>query len=168
MKTMSLTRCALLAAMALIIHVLEAQLPPLAPIPSIKLGLANIITLAAIYIVGRRQAFLILIVRIILGNFFSGQMMSLIYSLCGGVLCYAVTVCLKPIFKINTMWFLGVIGAIAHSLGQLACASILFGSLSFMYYAPVMCIFCCISGTFTGLCAQFMVKHFCKLKGKNI
>ncbi len=167
MKTNNLTRCALLTAMALIIHVLEAQLPPLAPIPSVKIGLANIITLAAMYIVGKRQAFLILVVRIILGNFFSGQMMSLIYSLCGGALCYLVTVCLKPIFKSNTMWFLGVAGAIAHSIGQLACACVLFRSLSFIYYAPVMCIFSCISGTFTGLCAQFMVKHFDGLSKKK-
>lgn len=163
MKTKSLTQSALLAAMALIIHVLEAQLPPLTSIPSVKIGLANIITLAAIYIVGKRQAFLILTVRIILGNFFTGQMMSLIYSLSGGVLCYLVTVCLKPLFKSNTMWFLGVTGAIAHSIGQLVCASLLFNSLSFMYYAPIMCTFSCISGTFTGLCAQFMVKHFDKL-----
>lgn len=167
MKTNKLTRCALFAAMALIIHVVESFLPPLFPIPGIKIGIANIITLAAVYILGNKEAFLILMVRIILGNMFTGQVTSLIYSLCGGVLCYIVTIALKRFFKGNTIWFLGVMGAIAHSIGQTACACVLFCSMSFVYYGAVMCIFSCVSGTLTGFCSQFMVKHFLKIKEKN-
>ena len=166
-STKRLTRCALFAAMALIIHVLESYIPPLAPIPGIRLGIANVITLSAVYILGNREAFLILLVRILFGNMFAGQVMSLIYSLSGGLVCYVVTVAAKQFFKENTIWFLGVIGAIAHSMGQVACACILFRSLSFLYYGVGLCIFACITGTFTGLCAQFMVKHFCDIRGKN-
>ena len=167
MKTSKLTRCALFAAMALIIHVIESFLPPPAPIPGIKLGIANVITLAAIYILGNKEAFFVLIVRIILGNMFSGQVMSLIYSLCGGVFCYIVTVALKRFFKGNTIWFLGVLGAVAHSIGQSLCACVLFSSSAFVYYGALMCLFSCVTGTFTGLCAQFMVKHFGVIKERK-
>lgn len=167
MKTITLARCALFAAMALIIHVLESFIPPLLPIPGIKLGIANVITLAAVYILGNREAFFVLITRIVLGNMFTGQVLSLMYSLCGGVLCYVVTISLKRFFKENTIWFLGVLGAVAHSIGQTACAVMLFDSMSLVYYGAVMCMVSCISGTFTGLCAQFIIKHFGSIEGKN-
>lgn len=167
MKTITLARCALFAAMALIIHVLESFIPPLLPIPGIKIGIANVITLAAVYILGNKEALFVLITRILLGNMFTGQALSLMYSLCGGVFCYIVTIALKRFFKGNTIWFLGVMGAVAHSIGQTLCAIILFDSISLVYYGALMCIVSYISGSFTGLCAQFMVKHFKTIKGKN-
>lgn len=162
MKTTVLTRCGLFAAMALIIHIIESYIPPLAPIPGIKIGFANVVTLAAVYLLGNKEAFMILIVRIVLGNIFGGQMMSLIYSLCGGVLCYTVTVLLKNVFSKNTMWALGVIGAVVHSIGQTLCAFLLFGTRSVVYYGIVLCAVSCITGTFTGLCAQAAVNHMQK------
>jgi len=159
MNTERLTRCALFAAMALIIYAVESLLPPFAPVPGFKLGLANTVTLAAVYILGFADAFWILTVRIILGNIFTGQIMSMIYSISGGMLCYVVTVALKRFFNMNTMWVLGIVGAFAHTAGQTACALVLFRSASFMYYGLYLCIFACISGTFTGLCAQLMTKY---------
>lgn len=164
MKTSQLTRCGIFAAMALIIHIIESYIPPLAPIPGIKVGFANIITLAAIYLLGNKEAFMILIVRIVLGNIFSGQMMSLVYSLSGGVLCYLVTVLLKDLFRGKTIWALGVIGAIAHNIGQTVCAFFLFNTGSVLYYGIVLCIVSCITGTITGICAQTIVNHMKKDK----
>ncbi len=164
MNTKTLTRIALFASMALIIHILESYLPPLAPIPGIKIGFANVITLAAIYILGIREAFWILLVRIILGGFFAGQMMSFMYSLAGGMLCYIVTVLLKRFFSKDTMWALGVVGAIFHNLGQIACASFILRSFSVLYYGIVLGAVSCITGTFTGILARYMVLHFGKLK----
>ena len=165
MKTTTLTRCALLAAMALIIHIIEGYIPPIVPIPGIKVGFANIITLSAMFVLGRRESFLILVVRIILGSFFAGQAMSLLYSLSGGMLCFAVTACLKNYFGNGTMWVLGVIGAIMHSIGQIACACAIFGSLSFLYYGAVMCALSCVSGTFTGICSLLLVRRLTSLWG---
>ena len=84
---LEVVRCALFAGMALVIFAVEACIPLPIPIPGIKLGLANVVTLVAIYLLGMRQAFMILLVRIVLGNFITGQMMALIYSLSGGILC---------------------------------------------------------------------------------
>lgn len=83
--TQRLTRLALLTAIALIIFIIEAQIPPLVAIPGVKMGLANIITLVTLYSFGRRDALMVLLVRIVLGSIFSGQMMTLLFSLSGGL-----------------------------------------------------------------------------------
>ena len=76
-----------LTAIGLTIFMLEAQIPPLTAIPGIKLGLANIVTLFALAVLGPKDALIILIMRVILGSVFSGQIMTLAYSMTGGVLC---------------------------------------------------------------------------------
>ncbi len=146
--------------MALIIFAVESCIPPFVAIPGVRLGLANVVTLGAVYILGPRDAFWILIVRIILGNMLTGQLVSLIYSFAGGILCYIATVGLKRFFEGSTIWALGVIGALCHNIGQIACACFMYRTGSLVYYGAVLCALSCITGTFTGLCAQVMVKAF--------
>ena len=86
MNVKKLTKMAMLLSLALIIFIIESFLPPLAPIPGIKLGLANIITLIAIYYMGRRDAFVILVLRIVLASVYSGGMAGFLYSCCYGAL----------------------------------------------------------------------------------
>ena len=81
--TARLTRLALLTAIALTIFMAEAQLPTLVPIQGVKLGLANIVTVYAVFALGPGDALLILLSRVFLGAVFSGQMMTLFYSLGG-------------------------------------------------------------------------------------
>ena len=157
MQTKRLIRCALFSCIALVIFVLEAQIPPPVAIPGIKIGLSNAVTLAALYILGARDTFFILMVRIILGNIFTGQALSLLYSLCGGLLCFGVSVCLKNFFGKNTLWALGVIGSVFHNIGQIICAIFMFNSPSLVYYGIVLCLAGVVTGVFTGLCAQFAV-----------
>ena len=154
-----ITQCAIFASVALIIFALESLIPPIVPVPGFKLGLANVVTLSAVYILGRKEAFWILLVRIILGNMFTGQLMSMMYSLCGGLLCFGVTALFKGFFQNNTIWALGIIGAIFHNIGQTLCAYFLFDSVSLIYYGAVLCITAFATGTFTGLCAQFCINH---------
>ena len=89
-KTGKLALMALLTAIALTIFMIESQLPPPAPIPGVKLGLANIITLVTMLLLGRREAGAVLAVRVIMGAMFSGSMASLLYSAAGGALAYIV------------------------------------------------------------------------------
>ena len=88
MKTKRLTQTALLTAIALTIFMAEAQLPPVIPIPGVKLGLANIVTVFALFTLGPVDALAILLVRVLLGSMFAGQLMTLFYSLGGGLLAY--------------------------------------------------------------------------------
>ena len=76
----------MLSAIALTIFMVEAQIPPVVPLPGVKLGLANIVTLFALYYLGTGSAFIILIARCILGAMFAGNASALLFSLLGGVL----------------------------------------------------------------------------------
>ncbi len=163
MKVSKLTRCALFASVALIIYTVESALGSIIPIPGFRIGLSNTVTLAALYILGFREALLILAVRIILGNMLTGQMMSLVYSICGGALSFGTEALIKRFFPPNTIWALGIIGAILHTAGQIACACVLFDSNAFIYYGIFLTLLSFVSGVFTGLCAQFAVKHYKKI-----
>ena len=77
----------LFTAIALVLSLVDSALPPLLPVPGVRLGLANVVTLILLFTVRPRDAFLVLILRIILSSIFAGQGMSFLYSLAGGLLC---------------------------------------------------------------------------------
>lgn len=151
--TQRLTRLALLTAIALIIFIIEAQIPPLVAIPGVKMGLANIITLVTLYGFGRRDALMVFLVRIVLGSIFSGQMMTLLFSLSGGLLCYVVCALLYQHMPLKRLWLLSMIGAVCHNIGQLAAAAFVLGTGDVFWYLPVLLLSGLISGCFTGLVA---------------
>ena len=163
--TRRITRDALLTALALIIFVIEAQIPPLAPIPGIKLGLANVITLYALFSIGPVDALAILLLRIFLGSVFAGSFSAILFSLSGGLLCYAVSLFLRRILTRKQIWVCGVIGAAAHNLGQLAAAIALYQTSSLLFYLPVLLLSGCITGLFTGLAAQLTLARLEKGQG---
>ena len=117
MKTKRLTQAALLTAIALTIFMVEAQLPALAPIPGMKLGLANIVTVYAMFLLGPADTLAILLCRIVLGSLFAGQLMSMLYSLGGGLSCYMVMLLLRKRLTKKQIWVCGIFGAIAHNFG---------------------------------------------------
>lgn len=157
MTARRLTRMALLTAAALGIFIVELQIPSLTPVPGIKLGLANIITVYAMFALGPGDTACILGARILLGSMFSGQMMSIFYSLAGGALCYLVMLLLRRLFSPKQIWVCSVFGAAAHNLGQIAVAILITGTPALIWYLPVLMVSGIIAGTFTGLCAQFVL-----------
>ena len=158
MKTRKLTTMALLSAIALTIFMIEAQIPALVPIPGVKLGLSNIVTVYAVYALGARSGAMILFVRIFLGAVF-GNFGTIFYSAGGGALAILVTIGLKYILKENQLWIAGCLGAIAHSIGQMAVAVLLTDTPSLLIYLPVLILCSVFTGIFTGLCAQLLVKR---------
>ena len=159
MKTRKLTTLSLLCAIALTIFMVEAQIPPLVPIPGIKLGLANIVTVFAVFAIGPREAAAVLFVRIFLGAVFAGNFSTIFYSAAGGALAILVTIGLKYVLTPKQLWVAGVLGAIAHSIGQMAMALLLTSTVSLILYLPVMIVVSILTGSFTGLCAQFLVNR---------
>ena len=95
MKTNRITKTALLTGIALIIHVLEAQLPPIVPVPGVKLGLANVVTLLSLYMLSPRETVLVVACRLLLGSFFSGGWSQLMYAAAGSFLslCVMIPLC---------------------------------------------------------------------------
>ena len=159
MKIRRLTVLALLTAVALTIFMVEAQLPPLVPLPGVKLGLANIITVFAVFALGPKDGVLVLAARIFLGAVFAGNFSTIFYSAAGGACAIFMTILLRKILKQNQLWVAGSLGAVAHSVGQMAMAVALLGTPSVVIYLPVMIVISVITGLFTGLCAQFLVNR---------
>ena len=159
MKTRKITMLAVLSAVALTIFLLEAQLPPIVPLPGVKIGLANIVTVFAVFAMGPGEGALVLAVRIFLGSVFAGNFSTIFYSAGGGALSILVTVGLRRVLKRNQLWVAGCLGAVAHSVGQMAVAVVMTGTRSMVLYLPVMIVISLITGLFTGLCAQFLVNR---------
>ena len=158
-----MTELALLTAIALIIFVVELQIPNPFPIPGVKLGLANIITVYAVYHYRAREVFLIVIVRILLGSLFSGNMMALMYSMAGGMLCLLGMLLLKRILPEEYIWICSVLGAILHNVGQIAVACLI-GGWGMLTYLPFLLVSGCLAGAFTGICAQLVTRRKRKIR----
>ena len=155
---------AILAALALIIFVLEAQIPNLAPVPGMKLGLANIVTVYAMFAIGPVDTLAILLVRIILGSVFAGSVTSFFFSLAGGLLCYLVQLLLRKILTRKQIFVAGILGAVAHNIGQMIVAVIAFRSVSVLIYLPFLLVSAVVTGTLTGLTAQFLLPYLEKVR----
>lgn len=159
MNTKRLTTMSLLTSMALIIFIIEANLPSLTPVPGIKLGLSNIITVYAMFVLGPLDTLLILLSRIILGSIFSGNMSTLLYSLAGGLLCYVSMLIMRKFLTLKQIWVCSVIGALCHNIGQITVAILIINTMSLIYYLPILMVSAIVSGMFTGLCTQYLVNR---------
>ena len=163
MNVRKLTLLGVLSAIALTIFMVEAQIPPVVPLPGVKLGLANIVTVFAVFALGAREGMAVLFVRVFLGAVFAGNFSTILYSGAGGACAIGITIVLKKILTEKQLWVAGCLGAIAHSVGQMAMAVAISGTPSLAIYLPVMIVISIVTGLFTGLCAQFLVNRGGKL-----
>lgn len=159
MKAKRLAELGVLTAAALIIFIIESFIPYPFPIPGIKLGLANIITVYTVYRYRAYEAAGVLFVRILLGSVFGGNFYALIYSLSGGVLCLLGMLLLRKLIDESHLWLASVFGAVLHNTGQIIAAVILLQTPAIMAYYLFLIVSGCLSGLFTGLCAQLVVKR---------
>lgn len=163
-KTKKLALMAVLTAVALTIFMLEAQLPAPVPIPGVKLGLANIVTLTAMLILGRREAGAILAARIIMGAVFAGNPSAMLYSAAGGVLAYAAMCLLVGVVPEKRLWAVSAVSAVAHNMGQLLACVLVVKTPGVFIYAPALIVSGVITGVFTGFGAMYLVRALRKLK----
>ena len=154
MDVKRLARLGVLTAAALIIFIVELQIPNPFPIPGIKLGLANIVTVYAVYRYRALEVAMMVGVRITLGSVFSGNIMALLYSACGSFLCLLGMLFLKRIIDEKHLWIASVFGALLHNTGQMAAALLVTQTTSLLLYYPFLVVSGCLAGAFTGLCAQ--------------
>ena len=158
-STKKLTILAFFTTLALGLYWVESLLPTLVPIPGIKLGLANIITLIILKNFSLREAFPILIMRILIATFLFGQFVSLFYSLAGGICCLLAMALLLRLLQGHFLFLTSIFGALFHNLGQLLVAFILTQSLAVLTYLPFFILSGVVTGLFTGLCAHFTQKY---------
>ena len=165
MNTKKLATLGVLCATALIIFIVETRLPALGP-PGVKLGLANIVTLFTMALLGKRDAGLVLLGRIVMGAMFSGNLSILVFSLTGGICAYIVMALTIGLFPPRLLWVVSVFGAIAHNAGQLCAAGLVItGRPSlvsivplFAGYGPWLLISAIVTGAFTGIASSRLVE----------
>jgi heptaprenyl diphosphate synthase component I len=158
-KTKRIALLGLLTAIALTIFMIEAQIPAVIPIPGVKLGLSNIVTVFAVFTLGPWDGVAVLACRIFLGAVFAGNFSTILYSAAGGFLSILVTMGLRKILKENQIWAAGCLGAIAHSVGQMIAAIAITRTPGLLVYLPVLVIISIFTGLFTGFCAQLLIKR---------
>ena len=163
-KTKKLSLMAMLTAASIIVFVIEAQIPAPVPVPGVKLGLANVITLIAMLLLGRREAGLILAVRIVMGSVFAGGVSAFLFSISGGVLAYAVMCITVTRFPRKMLWVVSALAAVAHNLGQLLAAIAVTKTAALMVYATVLLASGIITGVFTGLVDMYLVRRLDKTR----
>ena len=159
MKTKRIALLGLLTAIALTIFMIEAQIPAVIPIPGVKLGLSNIVTVFTVFTLGPWDGVAVLACRIFLGAVFSGNIRTILYSAAGGFLSILVTMGLRKVLKENQIWAAGCLGAIAHSVGQMIAAIAITRTPGLLVYLPVLVIISIFTGLFTGFCAQLLIKR---------
>ncbi len=154
LTTRQLTLCAVLTALALALSYCESFLPLtlLIPLPGVKLGLANIVTVFALYALGPGEALLILTGRCLLGALFAGNMNALLYSLLGGFSAMLVMILLSRLRKLS-IYGVSIGGAAGHNCGQIAAAMLTLGSTAPLYYLPFLLLAALLTGTVTGVAA---------------
>ena len=153
MNTKKMVVLGLYATLSLAIYAAESALPPLAPLPGFKLGLANIITLILLRRYTARDAALVLSVRILLSAMLFGQLLSLLYSLAGGVLSLLVMCAVNRLLQKRLLPLTGAMGGLSHNAGQLFAAFLVTSTSGVLAYLPLLIPAGILTGLFTGLCA---------------
>ena len=152
MNTKSVAYCAMLTALAMIFGYVEALVPFHFGLPGVKLGVANIVIVLALYQLPAGQVFAIQVMRIVLVSFLFGNVSMMLYSLAGGILSLLIMLLLK-----KTNWFsitgISIVGGVSHNLGQLAVALLVVQNLRITFYLPVLLIAGLVTGCLIGMLA---------------
>lgn len=161
MKTAkTLAQSAVLVALALALSYTERFIPlqMVIPLPGVKLGLANIATLVALYALGWQKTIPIVVVRCFLGALFGG-LTGILFSLTGGLLSLGVMAACKkiPVFSI---YGVSILGAAAHNIGQIFAAMALMGSVYVWAYLPYLLLIAIFTGTATGAACAGVLRAF--------
>lgn len=145
----------LLIALAFIFSYIEFLIPMNIGIPGVKLGLANLVIIVALYTIEVRDAFLLSMVRILLVGFTFGNLSMMIYSLAGGMVSFGIMYLAK-----RTSWFsqkgVSVLGGIFHNVGQILTAMLILETSQLIYYLPVLMISGIVAGSLVGMLAFYV------------
>lgn len=164
-KTFRIVFIGLLVSQALALYAIESMIPVPFIAPGAKLGLTNLITVIALYMLdNNKDVFLIIMLRLILSSIFGGSLSALMYSAAGALLSYCTMIIIKKFGK-DKISIIGVsaAGAFFHNVGQLIVASMIVQNIAVMLYLPILSMAGIGTGIFIGITSNFLVKHMAKL-----
>ena len=161
MKTRRIAVLAVLTATAMILSFVESQIPPFTAIPGIKVGLANVAVVFALYALDTRAAALVSAVRVLLLALLFGHPVSLLFSLLGATLSLLSMVGLRRWGRLSAVG-VSVAGGIAHNVGQTLAAVLLLGT-GVLYYLPVLVVTGTVAGVVVGLAGALLCRRLSSL-----
>lgn len=175
MTVRKITLSALFICFAAALSALETLLPPIVPIPGIRVGLGNIVTLFILYVGGNWRvydAYITAVLRCFLAALITGSLLSAVYGLVGGILACSAMIIARAIFpktseseqkySLSFLAFTGICGAVFHIAGQMLTAVLIYGSKYVLAYTPIFLASAIIGGAFTGICAMLIIKKLPK------
>ena len=145
-------------ALALIFSYVESLIPFQIGIPGVKLGLANLIIVIALYKMSLREAYLLSVTRVVLAGFIFGSMLSILYSLAGALLSLTAMALLKRNGGFSVLG-VSIGGGVMHNVGQLAVAMFVVQTFSVSYYVPVLLVAGLLTGLVIGIAADAMLRR---------
>lgn len=149
---------ALSIALAMILSFVESQIPAFVAIPGIKVGLANIVVVFALYKLGWKEAAIISLIRVMLVSLLFGTGASFLYSLAGAVLSFAGMLLLKGTGRFSCT-AVSVVGGVLHNIGQIGMACLVLGTNQILYYLPFLLLSGTVAGVVIGLLAAVMIRR---------
>lgn len=158
MKTKKLTVMALLISLAMVLSYLESQIPSFVAIPGVKVGLANIVVVFALYKLGVKEAVAISLLRVGLVSLLFGSGASFLYSLAGAALSLGGMLLLKkiPVFSYVAV---SVLGGVLHNVGQIGMACLLLETNVIIYYLPFLLLSGTVAGVAVGIMAAVLIRR---------
>ncbi|WP_038069358.1 Gx transporter family protein [Thermoanaerobacterium aotearoense] len=155
----------ILVSQALVLNIVESFIPVPIPVPGIKIGLANIVTLVTILLFGFKESLIVVIMRTLLAQLLVGNLTSFLYSVSGGILSACIMFFVyKRYSKYFSLVGVSVFGSVAHNVGQLFVAALIINNFLIFSYLPVLMIAGIIMGVFTGLVANYFKKYIKNVK----
>ncbi len=147
-----------LIALAFVFSYVEAMFPFTFLVPGMKIGLANLIVVITMYLMGTGAAFTVSIVRIILVGFTFGNLSTMMYSMAGGLLSFAVMALCRRTSLFRTEG-VSMAGGVAHNVGQLMVAAAVIESAAMFYYVPVLLVSGLVTGGVIGFLAEQVMRR---------
>ena len=166
MQPKKLTLCGMLTALAIVLSLAERLFPldAIVPVPGVKLGLANVVTLFALTRLSVRDAIAILLCRVALSSLLMGSVTAFLFSLFGGLLALAVMgLLLRAEGRFCSVLGVSVAGAAAHNIGQIIAAVIWMKTGAVVAYLPLLLVMSVPLGLVTGLTAAVVLSHLQKI-----
>lgn len=153
-----LTLSAVLAALAMIFSYIEFLIPVNIGIPGIKLGIANLVIVIALYCLDFRYAFAINMIRILLNGFMFTGVFAMTYAMTGGICSLIVMGLLKRTDRFSIIG-VSMAGGVFHNLGQLAVAAVMVENIKMFLYFPVLLFSGLITGILIGITATLLYRR---------
>ena len=158
MKTKKLVTLAVTISVAMILSFVESRIPAFVAIPGVKVGLANIAVIFALYKMGWREAIVVSVIRVLLVALLFGSVVSLAYSIAGAVISLSLMILLKKL-GIFTEIAVSVVGGITHNIGQILIAFLLLETKVVFYYLPFLLVSGVIAGIAVGVASALLIKR---------